>query len=231
MNNPTPQVRPVDPLKYPRSVSPGTQPQISTLGAPIATGYPQPKLNPQTQPPIYTNIPPQPITTGYTYPQGIQASSRNQQIHSQPVPPQTLRHHPSTHITSAPQRQVPIYTNAPRYASYPTYQYPPYSSVPQSYAHDPYPAYGIPYANVQPYGQISGLKEPKESERRITYHPYTRYYTDYEERVTMVPVEKVRTKYYEKIFETSFVPKAIEEHIVEVKPVEKTQMKVEYIPV
>jgi hypothetical protein len=42
----------------------------------------------------------------------------------------------------------------------------------------------------------------------------------------MVPVEKIRTRYYEKIFETSFVPKAIEEHVVEVKPVEKTQMKV-----
>lgn len=93
--------------------------------------------------------------------------------------PQTLRH-PSTHVTSVPQHQVPIYSSIPQYASYPSHHYSPYSSLPQPYTYEPYPAYGIPYANVQPHGQINSLKEPKESERRITYHPYTRYYTDYE---------------------------------------------------
>ena len=61
----------------------------------------------------------------------------------------------------------------------------------------------------------------------MTYYPYTRYYTDYEEQTVMVPVEKTRTKYAEKIIETSFVPKKVEEVVMEVEPVQKQQMRVE----
>jgi hypothetical protein len=180
MSNPTPQIRPIDPNSQSQSVSPGFQPKPFNLGTPMAPNYAQQRLNPQVQPPIYTTAPPQP-TAGYTHPQGILAPARNQQLYSQPVVhPQTLRHHPSTHVTSVPQHQVPIYSSIPQYASYPPHHYSGYTTLPHSYPYDPYLVSGIPYSNVHPYGQVSGLKEPKESERRITYHPYTRYYTDYE---------------------------------------------------
>jgi hypothetical protein len=44
-------------------------------------------------------------------------------------------------------------------------------------------------------------------------------------------VQKTRTKYYEKIHEINYVPKAVEEHVMELQPVEKVQKRVEYIPV
>lgn len=52
--------------------------------------------------------------------------------------------------------------------------------------------------------------EKKESQSRITYHPYTRTYIDYEERVILVPVERVKINYYEKVYETQYVPQAVE---------------------
>jgi hypothetical protein len=51
--------------------------------------------------------------------------------------------------------------------------------------------------------------DKKESQSRITYHPYTRTYIDYEERVILVPVERVKINYYEKIYETQYVPQAV----------------------
>jgi hypothetical protein len=54
------------------------------------------------------------------------------------------------------------------------------------------------------------FNEKKESESRITYHPYVRTYIEYEERVVLVPVERVKINYYEKIYETQYVPQAIE---------------------
>lgn len=53
------------------------------------------------------------------------------------------------------------------------------------------------------------FNEKKESQSRITYHPYTRTYIEYEERVILVPVERVKINYYEKIYETQYVPQAI----------------------
>lgn len=58
-----------------------------------------------------------------------------------------------------------------------------------------------------------------------------RTYIDYEERVVLVPVERVKINYYEKIIETQYVPQAIEEIVTETIAVEKEEMKVRYIPV
>ena len=47
----------------------------------------------------------------------------------------------------------------------------------------------------------------------------------------MVPVEKTRTKYAEKVIETSYVPKKIEEVVMEVEAVERHQKRFEMVPV
>jgi len=49
--------------------------------------------------------------------------------------------------------------------------------------------------------------------------------------VIRVPVEKTRTKYEERVFEISYIPKAIEETVMETRPVERVTKKIEYVPV
>lgn len=60
------------------------------------------------------------------------------------------------------------------------------------------------------YKSAQVFQEKPKSESRITYHPYVRTYIDYEERVVLVPVERVKINYYEKIYETQYVPQAVE---------------------
>lgn len=94
------------------------------------------------------------------------------------------------------------------YHHQPNYQYVPQNYLPNNY-HLPYAPYNPSLSNVQSapalvyaqpsysgvqyapqsypsaplgngYNHLVGLKEPRESERRITYHPYQRAYVDYE---------------------------------------------------
>ena len=68
------------------------------------------------------------------------------------------------------------------------------------YGYSPHISYsGTDQAPINPYTHVRGSPTPQPSKRFVTYYPYTRYYTDYEEQVVMVPVEKTRTKYAEKV--------------------------------
>ena len=49
--------------------------------------------------------------------------------------------------------------------------------------------------------------------------------------MVLVPVERVKINYYEKVYETQYVPTAIEEIVNETVLVEKDVLKVQYIPV
>ena len=69
--------------------------------------------------------------------------------------------------------------------------------------------YNHPSHPLYPNSTIHGAPQVKPTERRVTYYPFTRYVTEYEERTVMVPVEKTRTKYAEKVIETNYVPKEI----------------------
>ena len=70
----------------------------------------------------------------------------------------------------------------------PTHNYIPSSHQP-TYGYSPHIPYsGTQQAPLYPQSHVHGSANPKASERFVTYYPYTRYYTDYEEQVVMVPV-------------------------------------------
>jgi len=48
---------------------------------------------------------------------------------------------------------------------------------------------------------------PFQSQRRVTYQPYTRKYFDYEEYIQYIPVQKSYWDYQKVTKQTDFIPK------------------------
>lgn len=107
----------------------------------------------------------------------------------------------STLSMGKPQPQPNLYATSQVnvFPGKPQQQYYVTSSLPVQQVTTPVPLQAITgnYLNsLHQYGQVNystkvglnAVQERKETESRITYHPYTRTYIDYEERVVLVPV-------------------------------------------
>lgn len=187
MSNPGSQVRGnVQPMPQPRSVSPGGQGGYGYVGVGDARNYQPMPLQTFAQQPLQS----QPAYSGrqwHPQGQGVLAPPANQMVYTQPTPPIGIQHRQSTPniMVTAP----PAYNKAPIDNVPPSQPYG-YSYPPPSYGGYSYPPYvgsqvgtqmvggGVPQGYS--YGQGISYREPRESERRVTYHPYTRYYMDYE---------------------------------------------------
>lgn len=70
---------------------------------------------------------------------------------------------------------------------------------------------------------------------QIEYIPYESYYIDYEEQQfvqnILVPVEKKITDYYAVEHVVDYIPKEIEETVIEMVPQEKVTETLYYMPV
>ncbi len=184
MTTVNPQVRPANLNPQPRSVSPMGLGGLNNYGASNVTpafGLGRPG---QTAP-VFANPPSNMLRHG---------SSRilyNASINN-PAYPYSHLSYPQLGYSSLPVSGVS--------GSYANYGMPygniyPYSYglggqyvYPGQYGYSGQYVYPGQYGYSGQYGQVKGYSEPRESERTVTYHPYTRYYTDYEERVTRVPV-------------------------------------------
>jgi hypothetical protein len=72
---------------------------------------------------------------------------------------------------------------------------------------------------------------PYQSQRRITYQPFTRKYIEYQDYVNFIPVQKSTWEYEKIMKQIDFFPKEYYESNVEYIPHEVMQTKVNYLPV
>ena len=124
---------------------------------------------------------------------------------------------PGPFYPMGPMDSQPVYQGG--YEMY-DYYHPPHCEL-EAHPHYPRMSPYFPQSYYPFYAPstVHGYPYPRPTERRVSYYPFIRYGTDYEQRVVRVPVEKTRTKYEERVYEINYIPKAIEETVMEVKPV------------